>query len=119
MIIFGTHKFGWIDQVDDVGTVATSFFHVMYIPLIPFQTSLMLDDDMGISLPLSIKSIIVAYVRSFLFWTAFMCVVSSPATFGITCVLGLPFIIGYFVMPMLVRKASAQRAEELTLLACG
>lgn len=113
MIVFGTRKFGWVDEVEGLGTVATTFFHVMFVPLIPIGSHLMLDESRGVSLPLSIKSILVAWVRSALFWSAFASWVGVPATFGITCLTALPLTLAYFAMPFFVRKASLARAEEL------
>ncbi len=113
MIVYGTHKFGWVDEVEGLGTVATRFIHIMWIPLIPIGTSFMLDDDRGYSMSLSLKSIVVAYVRAFLFWSAAASVAAVPVTFGITLCTALPLGLAWLLMPFLVRKASAARAAEL------
>ncbi len=118
MIVFGTHKYGWVDEVPGLGCVATSFIHVMYIPLIPTGSYLIFeeDEDMGISISLSMKSVLVAYVRAFLFWTFFISMLSSVGTFGISCIIAAPFGVAWFAMPWLVRPASEARAEELRQL---
>lgn len=116
MVVFGTRFFGWVDQVEGVGTVATRFFHVMWIPLVPLGTWFMLGDDRGTQIGLSVKSILVAWIRSFLFWSALGSFVAMPATFGITCIFAVPLAIAYFAMPLLVRRASSSRAEELRSL---
>lgn len=113
MIVFGTRKFGWVDEVEGLGTIATTFIHVMFVPLIPTATHLMIDDDRGIPMPLYAKSVLVAWIRSALFWTAFASWVGLPASFGISCLSAVPATIGYFALPLLVRKASPKRAEEL------
>lgn len=113
MIVFGTRKFGWVDEVEGLGTVATTFLHVMWIPLVPTATHLMIDDSRGIAMPLSWKSVFVAWIRSFLFWSAAASWIAVPATFGVTCLTAVPATIGYFALPLLVRKASPARAAEL------
>jgi len=113
MIVFGTRMFGWVDGIDDQGMVATRFAHVMFVPLIPLGSVFMVDDDRGIAISLSLKSVIVAYVRSALFWSAAGSWALVPASFGITCLFALPLSLAYFVMPWFVRTASEQRAEQI------
>ena len=76
MIIFGMRRFGWVDEVPGLGTVATTFIHVMFIPLIPVETYVMTGPNRGIRIGFSMKSILVAWVRSALFWSAL--VVAAP-----------------------------------------
>ena len=87
----------------------------MWIPLFPVGTMFLLaeDTDRGFSMPLSMKSVLVAYVRAFLFWSAAASWIAIPGTFGATCCTAAPFTIAYFAMPFLVRKASPARAAEL------
>lgn len=113
MIVWGTRRFGWVDEVEGLGTVATTFFHLMFVPLIPLSTWLMIDDERGIPMPMSLKSVLVAWVRAGLFWGAVASWVSIPATFGLTCVLALPLTAGWVALPWFVRRASPRRAEEL------
>ena len=113
MIFYGTHKFGWVDQVDGLGCVATRFAHIMWIPLIPLGSAFMVDDDRGYTMSMSMKSVLVAYFRAFLFWTAFGSVVALPATFGLTLCTAIPFGLAWLVFPFVFRKASAKRAAEL------
>ena len=114
MIFYGTHAFGWVDEVPGVGSVATRFFHIMWIPLIPLGSMFLVDGDNGYAIPLSIKSVIVAYVRAFLFWSALAAWVALPVSWGLSCCAAIPLTLGYLVMPLLVRKAGAARAFELT-----
>lgn len=62
-IIYGTRLLGTIDA-DDGTTQATRFVHVYYLPLIPMGTFELLGDDQGRPVPLSLKSVALAYGRS-------------------------------------------------------
>ncbi|MEQ1504752.1 MAG: hypothetical protein ABMB14_21115, partial [Myxococcota bacterium] len=99
--------------IEGVGTIATLFVHVMFIPLIPLESAFMVSDDRGVKIPMSAKSVLVAYVRSALFWTAFTSVIGVPATFGLSLCAAIPAGLAYFALPMAVRKASPERAEAL------
>ena len=113
MIVYGTHFFGRVDEVEGLGCVATRFFHILWIPLVPMGTVFLFPDDRGVSLPVSFKSIVVAYVRAFLFWSAAGSVAAVPVTFGVTLCLAIPLGLAWLLMPFVVRPASAARAAEL------
>lgn len=113
MIVYGTHHFGWVDQVPGVGCVATRFFHIMWIPLIPLGTVFVLEDERAVKQPWSLKSVVVAYVRSFFFWSAVASVIAVPMTFGITLCTALPCGLVWLLMPFVVRPASSARAADL------
>ena len=112
MLIFGTHRFGWVDHIEGLGTVSTRFFHIMYVPLIPLGSALV-EGDRGVRIGLSIESVLVAWLRSFLFWSALFSVIGIPATFGLTLCAAIPLGLGYFGLPFLVREASPARAAAL------
>lgn len=115
MIVFGTHKFGWVDEVEDLGAVATMFIHVMYVPLIPMGSYFIFADDWdrGVTVPFSAKSVLVAYARAAVFWTALICTVASVVSSGLTCCCAIPTWLVYFGMPFLLRPASEERAADL------
>jgi hypothetical protein len=113
VIVYGTHHFGWVDQVDGLGCVATRFFHIMWIPLVPLGTSFLFDDERGVKMPWSLKSIVVAYVRAFFFWSAVASVVAIPLTFGVTLCTAIPLGLAWLLMPFVVRPASSKRAADL------
>jgi len=68
VIISGVRFAGKVDAVPRVGHVATRFFHLYWIPLIPVGTFLVIeekeDDFKGFPLPLNAKSIVVGYLRT-------------------------------------------------------
>jgi hypothetical protein len=113
MIVYGTHHFGWVDQVEGLGCVATRFFHILWIPLIPLGTVFLFPDERGVSMPWSLKSILVAYVRAFFFWSATASVAAVPVTFGLTLCAALPLGLVWLLMPFVVRPATTARAAEL------
>lgn len=113
MIIYGTHKFGWVDKVEGFGCVATRFAHIMYIPLFPLGSMFMTSDDSGYTMPMQWKSVFVAYFRAALFWGAFASWATLPLTWGLSCCTAVPLTVVYFVFPLLFRKASESREREL------
>lgn len=71
MIVFGTRLFGKVDAVPGLGHVATKFFHVNYVPLVPTASWLVIEESgndwRGCEIPLSTKSVMVAWLRLGLF----------------------------------------------------
>src|SRR5438045_7725775 len=68
VVITGVRLAGKVDAVPRVGHVATRFFHLYYVPLIPLGTFLVINEKDenagGIPLPLSGKSIVVGWLRT-------------------------------------------------------
>jgi len=68
IVIFGSNTYGRIDSIPGLGYVATEFFHLYYLPLIPYRTRFVVRKDAGGfeggNLPLSFKSILTAWVRT-------------------------------------------------------
>jgi hypothetical protein len=74
---YGTRLFGKVDQVPGAFYVATKFFHVACIPLVPLESALVLEGTeeegfvtstyQGFSIPLSGKSVLYAWGRVPLF----------------------------------------------------
>lgn len=61
--------FGRVDEVPGVCYIATQFFHVWYIPLIPLSSMLVVDDSnpdslRGTNIAMSGKSVLAAYLRA-------------------------------------------------------
>jgi hypothetical protein len=71
---FGHRNYGKVDVVPDLCYVATRFFHVNFVPLIPLESSIILagtekaDNIQGIKTSLSLKSILVAWFRAGLYF---------------------------------------------------
>ena len=67
-IVWGTRMMGKVDAVPGVGHVATRFFYLQYVPLIPVETYLVFrevgEQVHGVTIPFSPKSIFVAWLRT-------------------------------------------------------
>jgi hypothetical protein len=67
-IIAGSNTYGAVDNIPGLGYVATEFFHLYYLPVIPYRTQFIVRGDaggfVGGRLPLSTKSILTAWVRA-------------------------------------------------------
>jgi hypothetical protein len=122
--VWGTRLFGKVDAVPNLGHVATKFFHINILPLIPMQSYLVVAQDHegweGVVIPISRKSVAVAWSRTGLLalgivtcifgwgegnalmpWAGLACVVVSIAS----------NFVGW------LNKAGTERAQELTELA--
>lgn len=86
VIIWGSRMCGKVDIVPGICHVATSFGHLYYIPLIPTSSMLVLAEDSegtyGVKVPLSFKSILLAWFRSALWVALVVAVVTALVTFG-------------------------------------
>ena len=67
-IVFGTRPYGKCDVVPELFYVATWFFHVDFLPLIPTGSRLVLGHSGNqyhvVNIPLSFKSILLAWARA-------------------------------------------------------
>lgn len=125
MSVFGTRLYGKVDEVPGMGHVATVFFHINFVPLIPTKTWFVLDQTSegwnGAPVSMSGKSILVAWMRtacvlSFLIggFVAFIAYNdhrgdwSTPAAFAVAGALGF---FGLRTRPFM--RASYERALEL------
>jgi hypothetical protein len=67
MIVFGVRLFGKAEIVPGVFFIATRFFHICFIPLIPMQSFVILADGEGAALPgLYWGSVSMAWLRGLL-----------------------------------------------------
>jgi hypothetical protein len=68
VVIWGSGLYGKVDEVPELCHVATRFGHLYYIPLLPLGSYAVFekngDDFSGAALPLSFKSILVAWLRA-------------------------------------------------------
>jgi hypothetical protein len=72
MIIFGTRTFGKVDQVPGLFYVVTRFGHFDFLPLIPMESYVLMDDgsQRGVPIGTSGKSVLVAWLRAILLISA-------------------------------------------------
>ena len=67
LLIYGSRLFGSVDRLSNGRFVATRFAHVWYIPLIPMGSWLVTSSDgsgwHGSRIPLSVRSVLMAYTR--------------------------------------------------------
>lgn len=129
MIIFGTRLFGKVDKVPGLFHVATKFAHVNFLPLIPLEGWLVLEQDgsqwRGLQIPISMKSVAVAWIRFLLGCAALFCFLfgfigssrsSGGASMIVVGLLSLGALIGSYFWSW-IAHADAERALELATLA--
>ena len=130
MIIFGRRLFGRTDYVA-VGSgsekkplfhVATLFAHVQFIPLYPLSSHLFVDvleGSQAVSIPISGKSVAVAWLRCTTYWTTFFLgIFSLPAADEFSWQLFLCFVVALAFAILVTwhgffNDASYERAIEL------
>jgi hypothetical protein len=70
VVVWGSRLYGRVDAIPGLGYVATQFGHFDYIPLIPMGSHFVLAQDgdawRGIRVPLSGKSVLIAWLRTLL-----------------------------------------------------
>ena len=68
VIIWGSSLYGRCDEIPGLGHVATNFGHLYYIPLIPTKSHFVMEKEgasfRGADLPMSGRSVLVAYIRA-------------------------------------------------------
>lgn len=77
---FGVRLFGRVDNLHDLPFyIATSFFHIAFLPIIPFDSYIVVATGpnrwLGLKIPFSTKSLVAAYIRGWL--------IPIPAIFGL------------------------------------
>lgn len=70
MIVFGDEYYATVDWVPGLFYVRTRFLHIWYFPIVPRESYLFLDEDLpadslqGCQIPMSFKSICLAWFRA-------------------------------------------------------
>jgi len=134
----GIRRFGVVDGVPGCFSVATLFFHIMWIPIIPLRTCLFVlgatndGSEVAVPIPISVKSILIA-------WTRAATSVAGVVAGLIACVGAIAGIVGLdddpksrqvvivsaaiavvcffiFAVAWQFKTCSAQRGEKLALL---
>jgi hypothetical protein len=100
MIVFGVRLFGKAEIVPGVFFIATRFFHICFVPLIPLQSFVIGGDGDGAALPsLHWGSISMAWLRGLLLLGA--------------------VVLGYMAWGKLEAHAPMSQARPMLLLALG
>src|SRR5436305_1786902 len=81
MSVHGSRLYGKVDRVEGLFFVATRFIHFCLVPLIPTDSYLVFsqagDCFRGVTIPLSGKSILVAWMRAMLLGVVFFLMVAA------------------------------------------
>lgn len=126
-IVWGTRMMGKVDAVPGVGHVATKFFYLQYVPLIPVETYLVFrevgEQIHGVQIPFSPKSILVAWLRTGcvvaavgLLIAGFIAISERHPADGAMCFVGTGLMIGAFIYSYYfgpISKAGYNRAMDL------
>jgi len=91
VIVWGQRMYGRIDKIAG-SFVATRFFHIYYVPLIPLSSWLVLEDHgegnfLGTQVPLQLRSVMAAWLRVFgtlYFIACAVALLSSPIELATT-----------------------------------
>jgi preprotein translocase subunit SecY len=127
IIIWGSRICGDVDHVPQIGHVATRFFHLWYLPLIPMESFAIIsqsgDQIHGARIPLSGKSIITAWLRTVLLLGGATCGIVAAVLFSERDFLGGAFLSGtalaalalYFLTrrAKFFHSASYERARQI------
>lgn len=124
IVFYGTQFYGKVDKVPMLGHVATSFFYIQFVPLIPLGSYLVLEDGQGsLSVGFSFKSLLVAWLRTALVFGAFGLMIAGILATGNRSTLGMvasfggavaciAAMVGSYFVPF-VGQASFERAMRL------
>ena len=130
-IVWGTRMMGKVDAVPGVGHVATRFFYLQYVPLIPLETYLVFrevgEEIHGVKIPFSPKSIFTAWLRTGIAIAALglgiagvVCISERHRGDGLICFVGAALCVGAFIYSYycgLLCRAGYHRAVFLADLA--
>jgi len=124
-IAYGITTFGRVDIVPGLFSVATRFFHVSYVPLVPLGSYVVVDENeegiRGVRIPLSVKSYFLAWFQTLAIYATmifgvaalFQLLFPSNRTKAVWC---LAFAVGSFLLLWLSKHvfyASRMRALQL------
>jgi hypothetical protein len=124
IVFYGTQFYGKVDKVPMLGHVATSFFYIQFVPLIPLGSYLVLEDGQGsLSVGFSFKSLLVAWLRTALVFGIVGLLIAGILASGERSALGMTAcfggalfcvaaMVGSYLVPF-VGQASYERAMRL------
>jgi hypothetical protein len=118
---YGTRLSGKVDQFAG-SYIATRFFHIYYVPLVPMSSWLVLRDGSGVAIPLNLRSVAAAYLRGVATLAAIGTLIAALATFSShgldgdnawdaiwPALLGAGAVFGWFFLGRLSRRARGER----------
>jgi hypothetical protein len=125
-IVWGSQLYGKTDEVEGIGHVATRFGHLYYVPLIPMGSQFITghegDNYFGAPIPLSFKSIGIAWLRTIsviaVIFSLVMCFALDRGPMGGKLYPGimLALSVGLVILFRLkwAMKASYERATQIS-----
>lgn len=128
MIVFGTRLYGYCDNVEGEFHVATKFFHVWFVPLIPVGSYVVLSEDgnswRGVKIGFNLKSLLFAWARAGMVLSllggligGIALLVEGEIVAGVAVLFGALLCGGaLFVSYKLLGNASPARAQELVAM---
>ncbi len=130
ILIWGSRLYGKVDRVADLFHVATKFGHLWYIPLLPLGSWVVLGESgkdwRGVKIPLSGKSVLMAWLRAGLILGGIALLVGgvvglggrTPVHAAVALVTGLACIGGFAATKLVptLSRASYERAKQLAEL---
>jgi hypothetical protein len=127
-MIGGRKLFGRVDQVAGLFHVATKFGHIFFVPLIPMTSYIVLDgtEDLtnfrGLEINMSLKSVLAAYLRTFLILAALYQIylmvklfpyMNTIRSFYLILILKCAVYLGLYFLSRKLLRAGRERALAL------
>jgi hypothetical protein len=113
MIVYGYRRYGKVDELPNGCHVASHFFHIWFVPLVPFKSFIVVgeggeDSFQGVTIPLSGKSVLAGWLRAAFVFGAIGCIFAAPLG-----LIGTAACIGLFFWSYRWFRPSPERAAEL------
>lgn len=122
MIVYGTRLYGYCDEIEGVGHVATQFAHIWFLPLIPLKGFFVFDgdDDRGVEIPMRGKSVLSAWLRSGFIFGGIGSLIAGFAGFGSSALTGAALVVcaiacfvGFALSGRVLGKMNDERRAQL------
>jgi hypothetical protein len=116
VLTYGTRYVGTIAKTKSGLSIATLFFHIMWIPLVPVSSALVRDGEPVGGMPLSLLSIALGYVRTLLVLAPFIGMMTLP--FGLpSLILTVPLCGSLYGLTHLFTRAGREQEHNLERMA--
>ena len=122
MIVYGTRLYGYCDEIEGVGHVATKFAHIWFLPLIPLSGFFVFDgdDDRGVEIPMRGKSVLSAWLRSGFIFGGIGSLIAGFVGFGSSALTGAALVVcaiacfvGFAFSGRVLGKMNEERRAQL------